>query len=256
MLKNIYISSIELLKEKIEDIEKYPFNLPIIQYLDKINFHENVTFFTGENWSWKSTLLEAIALWYWFNPEWWSINFNFSTQNTHSILWDYLRLSKGFIKPKDSFFLRAESFYNVASYIDELEKEYEWILKSYGWKSLHEQSHWESFFSLFINRLYWNWIYIFDEPEASLSPQRQLAFLIRMDELVKQNSQFIIATHSPIILSYPKAKIIEISENGFQELKYNETSNYSLYKTFINNPEYMLKKLEIKESYDYNLNFL
>ena len=205
-----YIQSIELKREKIESFEKYPFNLDVVKNLDKINFHKNVTFILGENWSWKSTLLEALAIEYGLNPEWGSNNLNFKTKETHSELSNNIIISKiGY--PKDKFFLRAESFYNVASKIDNLQEEVWWMLWAYWWKSLHQQSHWESFFSLFLNRFWENWVYILDEPEAALSPQRQLAFLIRLDELVKQNSQFIIVTHSPIILSYPNAKIIEIS---------------------------------------------
>jgi predicted ATPase len=142
--------------------------------------------------------------------------------------------------------LRAESFYNVASEIDNIQEEVWWMLWAYWWKSLHSQSHGESFFSLFLNRFGWNWVYILDEPEAALSPQRQLAFLLRLDELVKQNSQFIIVTHSPIILSYPNAKIIEIWKNGFEEVLYKDTSHYNTYKMFLDNPEYMLKKMDIK----------
>lgn len=195
-----------------------------------------------ENGTGKSTLLEALAIQYGFNPEWWSINFNFSTANTHSELSEKIRISKWFKRPKDNYFLRAESFYNLATNIDEIWNK---IINSYGWVSLHKQSHWESFFSLFLNRFFGNWLYILDEPEAALSPQRQLAFLVRMNELVKQKSQFIIATHSPIILSYPHAKIIEISENWFKEIDYKQTNHYNLYKSFLNNPEYMLEKLDI-----------
>jgi predicted ATPase len=156
-------------------------------------------------------------------------------------------LREWFTRPKDTFFLRAESFYNLASNIDKLEKE-SWgkMLLSYWWKSLHKQSHWESFLSLFINRFFWNWIYILDEPESALSPQNQLAFLARLDDLVKQNSQFIIVTHSPIILSYPNSKIIEITKDWFFELQYKDTNHYNLYKTFLDNPGYMLNKLNIK----------
>ena len=187
-----------------------------------------------------------MAINYWFNPEWGSKNFNFSTNNTHSKLSDKIILSKWFTRPKDGFFLRAESFYNLASNIDQIENESGWMIWAYWWKSLHEQSHWESFFSLFKNRFFWNWIYILDEPEAALSPQRQLAFLLRLDELVKQNSQFIIVTHSPIILWYPNSKIIEIWVDWFKEVLYKDTNHYNTYKMFLDNPEYMLNKLRIE----------
>jgi predicted ATPase len=246
MLNENFIISLELIKDKINSTNEYPFNLPVVQYLEKIELHKNVTFFIGENGTGKSTLLEALAVQYGFNPEGGSKNFNFSTQKTHSLLSDAIRIAKGVKRPKDGYFLRAESFYNVATNIDQIQKEDGGIYGSYGGKSLHEQSHGESFFSLFLHRFFGNGIYILDEPEAALSPQRQLAFLVRMDELVKQKSQLIIATHSPIILSYPNAKVIHISENGFEEVPYKETEHYDLYKSFLNNPDYMLKKLKIE----------
>lgn len=243
MNKN-YIQSLRLKKEKIDSFEKYPYNLDVIKNLDKIYFHKNVTFLLGENWTWKSTLLEALAIEYGLNPEWGSNNINFKTKETHSELSEKIIISKWTV-PKDKFFLRAESFYNVSSEIDNLQEEIWWMLWAYWWKSLHKQSHWEWFFSLFLNRFWWNWVYILDEPEAALSPQRQLAFLIRLDELVKKNSQFIIITHSPIILSYPNSKILEITENWINEVSYKDTNNYNTYKMFLDNPEYMLRKLNI-----------
>ncbi len=244
-MKSQYVVSCELLKENIKQLDKYPFNLSAVKNLSELEFHENVTFLVWENGSGKSTLIEALAVAMRFNPEWGSKNINFSTHETHSDLSEYLRVAKGIIMPKDWYFLRAESFYNVASNIDDLESGGAGIQGCYGWKSLHEQSHWESFLSLFMHRLFWNGLYILDEPEAALSPQRQMALLVRMDELVKKNSQFIIATHSPILLAYPNAKIIQISEKWFEEVKYKDTDHYDLYKTFLDNPEYMLKRLGI-----------
>lgn len=246
-MKENYIVSFELLKNKLSNKDEYPFNLPVVKHLDKVELHKNVTFLVWENGSWKSTLLEALAIQYGFNPEWWSKNFNFSTLDTHSGLSDAIRISKGIKRPKDGFFLRAESFYNLASNIDDIEKEDGWMHGAYGGKSLHEQSHGESFFSLFLNRFFGNGIYILDEPEAALSPQRQLAFLLRMDELVKKNSQLIIATHSPIIMSYPNAKIIEISNSGFKEVQYKESENYTFYKMFLDSPEYILTKMGVNK---------
>lgn len=235
-----YIISAELVKEKIKDNKSYPFSLPVVKHFKKINFDKSITFLIGENGTGKSTLLESIAIQYGFNPEGGSMNFNFETKQTHSNLSDFIRIAKGIKKPKDNYFLRAESFYNLASNIDDIG-----VISSYGGRSLHEQSHGESFFSLFLHRLRGEGIYLFDEPEAALSPQRQLAFLARMHELIQQGSQFIIATHSPIILSYPRAKIIQITEDGLEELTYKETECYDLYKTFLNNPEYILKKIDI-----------
>lgn len=244
-MKSQYVVSCELLRDKIEDMNKYPFNLDVVKNMNELEFHENVTFIVWENGSGKSTLIEALAIAMRFNPEWWSRNLNFSTQATHSQLSNYLRIAKGVIMPRDGYFLRAESFYNVASNIDQLESELPGIQAGYWWKSLHEQSHWESFLSLFTHRLGWNGLYILDEPEAALSPQRQMSLLVRMDELIKQKSQFIIATHSPILLAYPNAKIIQISEKWFEQVSYKDTDHYNLYKTFLDNPEYMLKKLGI-----------
>jgi len=241
-MKTQYIVSAEIEKEKIDTPDIYPFHLPIVQYIDKIDFHENVTFLVWENGTGKSTLLEAIATEYWFNPEWGSKNFHFATHESHSELEKYIKIIKWITQPKDGYFLRAETFYNVASNIDELD-----VRDSYGGKSLHEQSHGESFFSLFHHRLYGNGVYILDEPEAALSPQRQLAFLVRLHELVQQKSQFIIATHSPILLSYPHAKIIELNQDWYKEVAYQDSAHYDLYKTFINQPESMIDKLGIRD---------
>lgn len=245
-MKQHFILSAELVRDAIPH-QEYPFDLPVVKFLDKIEFHEYVTFLVGENGTGKSTLLEAIATQYGFNPEGGSRNFHFSTQNTHSCLGDYVRLAK-FGKPRDGYFLRAESFYNLATEIENLDKEESgWapIIWSYGGKSLHEQSHGESFFSLFINRFGGNGLYILDEPEAALSPQRQLAFLVRLDELVKSGSQVIIATHSPILLAYPQSKIIQITEQGFEEIDYKKTDHYLTYRAFLASPENMMEKLGV-----------
>lgn len=231
-----YIREIELLKSKILSTGQYPFNLPAVEKLSTLKFHPNVTFIVGENGSGKSTLLESIAVAYGFNAEGGSRNFNFATKDTHSRLYEYLKLTKGFRKARDGFFLRAESFYNVASNIDELGSE---ILDSYGGKSLHAQSHGESFISLVLNRFRGKGIYILDEPEAALSPTRQLALLSRIHQLVDDDSQFIIATHSPIIMAYPYAKIYDV-DNGYEEVKYTETDHYLITKEFLNNPSRMM----------------
>lgn len=229
---------------------RYPYNIPSILALAELTaleLHPNVTFIIGENGSGKSTLLEAIAVLYGFNPEGGSKNFNFATKDTHSSLYENLSLIKGFRLAKDSFFLRAESFYNVASNVDELEKDAfgGGLLDSYGGKSLHEQSHGESFMALALNRFRGKGLYILDEPEAALSPSRQLALLSRIHQLVEADSQLIIATHSPLLMAYPHAKIYNI-DNGYEETKYTETDHYRVTKEFLMHPEKMLEMLFIK----------
>lgn len=252
-MKKQFLTSLELRKDISEFPAEYPFILDAIKNLTKIDFHKNVTFIVGENGSGKSTLLEALAVHMWFNAEWGSKNFNFHTEKSHSELHDALRVAKWVIRPKDWYFLRAESFYNVASNIDQMDREASFwppLIDSYGWVSLHKQSHWESFFSLFHERLWGNWLYIFDEPEAALSPSKQLSLLMRLDELVQSSSQFVIATHSPILLSYPNAKIIEIDSNWYNELAYKNTKTYSVYESFFWNPDWMIQKLWIQKSDD------
>nr|WP_323985041.1 AAA family ATPase [Fusibacter ferrireducens] len=223
----------------------YPYNLPAVQSLDSLEFHPNVTFLVGENGSGKSTILEAIAVAFGYNPEGGTKHFNFATENSHSNLFDEIKLVKGIRSPKDGFFLRAESFYNVASYIDELDRDFGGgpkLIQSYGGKSLHQLSHGESFLTLFMNRLGGKGLYILDEPEAALSPNRQMALLSRMHDLVLENSQFIIATHSPILMAYPNAKIYCIDQD-YACIKYEETEHYNTTKQFVNNTEKMLKIL-------------
>ncbi len=237
-----YIREVELLSSNIISYNEYPFNLPAVRNLSVLSFHPNVTFIVGENGSGKSTLLEAIGVAYGFNPEGGTKNFNFSTADTHSDLYKYIKIVKGVKKPKDGFFLRAESFYNVATNVDELEKIDPGLIDYYGGHSLHRQSHGESFMALLMNRFRGNGIYILDEPEAALSPTRQMALISRMHQLVKENSQFIIATHSPIIMAYPNAKIYNIDFN-YKEEKYTDTDHYKVTKEFLNNTSKMLNIL-------------
>lgn len=241
-----YISDI-ILNRPISE-KSYLYDLPIIRYLRKHNsiaITHDVTFFVGENGTGKSTLLEAIAVAYGFNAEGGTKNFNFSTSNSHSELFEHLTLAKSKYS-KDGFFLRAESFYNAASYIDQIDMEPSFqppVITSYGGVSLHEQSHGESFLSLVQNRFGGNGIYILDEPEAALSPTRLLTLIAEIDILVKKNSQFIIATHSPILLAFPNAEIFEFSENGIKSVPYRETEHYKLTRQFLENPERTLKYL-------------
>lgn len=242
---NRYIKSVYL-KKQIDSCS-YLNNIPAIDFLIKnktLSFSKNVTFFVGENGTGKSTLIEAIAVAYGFNPEGGTKNFNFSTNSSHSDLWEHIALAKtGFAK--DGFFLRAESFYNVASNIEEL---YEEELRRgleipYGKDSLHNQSHGESFLSLVQNRFNGNGLYILDEPEAALSPMRQLTLIAQMDSLVKNNSQFIVATHSPILMAFPGAEIFEFNGCGIKSVDYRDTEHYRVTKRFLENPEKMLRYL-------------
>lgn len=204
-----------------------------------------VTIFVGENGTGKSTLIEAIAVAFGFNPEGGSRNFNFSTAATHAELWKHLVLAKQDY-PEDGFFLRAESYYNVATNIDEMDAEPAFsppVIQSYGGVSLHEQSHGESFLALVHNRFFGNGLYILDEPEAALSPSRLLTLMVEMVQLVKQRSQFIIATHSPLLMAFPGACVYQITDTGIQRVAYRDTDHYRITRAFLDDPDKMLSAL-------------
>ena len=226
----------------------YLCDLPVVQHLSarkSLEFHAPVTFLVGENGTGKSTLLEAIAVAAGFNAEGGTRNFNFSTNDTHSELYQYISLSR-YDYPRDGFFLRAESFYNVASNIDAMDSYPSFapnVIDSYGGVSLHKQSHGESFLSVVLNRFGGNGLYILDEPEAALSPMRLLTLLAAIHELVKNNSQFIISTHSPILMAYPGAEIYELGERDIASVPYKETEHYTFSRQFLENPEKMLRYL-------------
>ena len=240
-----YIRSLLFKDEDAKQSQEYPYNIPAIKDCESIKFHPDVTFLIGENGSGKSTLLEAIAIAYGFNPEGGTKNMRFNTHASHSSLHDNIRISKGLKQPEDGYFLRAETFYNLATEIDVND-----LIKGYGGKSMHQLSHGEAFIALMINKLRGNGLYIFDEPEAALSPSRQLAALASIDRLVKNGSQFIIATHSPIILAYPSATIYELSENGIADIAYLDTHQYKITKYFMDNPSEAIEMVlrENKES--------
>ncbi|MFE8700510.1 AAA family ATPase [Cytobacillus sp. FJAT-54145] len=241
-----FLKRIEIKRDEVPTFNQYPFNIPSIKLLKDITFHPNVTYLIGENGMGKSTLLEAIAISSGFNPEGGSLNFSFSTYDSHSSLEQYLRVMRGTNRPKDGFFLRAETFYNLASNIEELDSDPLGggrVIDSFGGVSLHEQSHGEAFFATFMNRFGENGLYILDEPEAALSPLRQLSMLSRIHELVKEGSQFIIATHSPIIMAYPSSTIFEFSEEGVEERTLEETNHYKIMKQFFEDKERLLHHL-------------
>lgn len=245
MISRQYAINVQLKRQEVPSFDNYPFSLPAVRHLDRLKLHPRVTYFVGENGSGKSTLLEAIAVSCGFNPEGGSKNFRFGTRTSHSPLHEYIRIAKGIGKPKDGFFLRAESFFNVATEIERLDSEGMGprVIDSYGGRSLHEQSHGESFLALMMNRFGGNGLYILDEPEAALSPQRQLAALARINDLVNANSQFIIATHSPILMAYPDAYIYACSQEGIELTDYYDTEHYRVMRDFVANPKRMLDVL-------------
>jgi len=208
----------------------------------RLSFDADVTFLVGENGAGKSTLLEGIAVACGFNAEGGSRNFSFSTRDTHSVLGNYLTVTRSRY-PRDGFFLRAESFYNAASYIDDVDEGEGDLLQSYGGVSLHAQSHGESFLALVEHRFGGRGLYLLDEPEAALSPSRQLTLLALLRDLTRRDSQLIIATHSPILMAYPGARIYLLDESGIRAVDYRDTEHYQLTKQFLDCPERMLRYL-------------
>lgn len=233
-----FLQRIELNRDSLEYFDEYPFSIPAIRELDYLEFHPDVTFFVGENGTGKSTLIEAIAIAMGFGPAGGTRNVRLSSEEDTSGLSNYLKLIKSFAKPEDYYFLRAESFYNVATYMDSVG-----YLSGYGGKSLHERSHGEAFLTTLNQKLRGDGFYIFDEPEAALSPQRQMAALISIHQLVENRSQFIIATHSPILLAYPHSKIMLFDDSGLREVQYEDTEHYSVTKEFLNNHKRMIHYL-------------
>lgn len=247
MKSNLYINKIYMSKEIPE--HNYLRDLPVVKNLKKsggISFQKPVTFLVGENGVGKSTLIEGIAVAMGFNPEGGTINFNFFTRESHSDLHRYLTVSRGYKKHTDGFFLRAESFYNVASNIDDLDEDSEGgapIITNYGGVSLHKKSHGESFMALVENRFGGNGLYILDEPEAALSPMRLMRLIYCMKELVQKDSQFIISTHSPILMTFPGAEVLEITEDGIRTVDYKDTEHFVITKRFMDAPEKIVKDL-------------
>jgi predicted ATPase len=229
MLPDHYIQWVELKDSLERDGNEYPFCIPAIRSLERTEFHPRVTFFVGENGSGKSTLLEALAIISGFGEEGGTKNVRVATADTVSVLKNHLRVAKGIHRPKDGYFLRAESFFNIATYMDEVG-----YLESYGGKSLHEQSHGESFLALLTKKFRGEGLYFLDEPEAALSPKRQLAALVAIHQLVEERSQFIIATHSPLLLAYPDARILLFDETGVRSVSYEETEHYQVTRDFLN----------------------
>ena len=232
------IGAVTLDRERVESFKSYPFSVPAVRGLDELALDPYVTFLVGENGSGKSTLIEAIAVAAGFNAEGGTRNFDFETKASHSELHQFVRVERGWRKVRDGFFLRAESFYNVATQVDELG-----VTEFYGGRSLHACSHGEAFLALVQHRFGPDGLYVLDEPESALSPTRQLSLLAAMDGLVRQGSQFVVATHSPILLAYPHATIYELSSAGIRRVAYEETEHFQLTRDFLVDREQFLKHL-------------
>ncbi|MEE0840268.1 MAG: AAA family ATPase [Acutalibacteraceae bacterium] len=245
-MNKLFVRQISIEKELPRD--NYISKLPVVKSLVEkpIDFKKPVTFFVGENGVGKSTLIEALAIALDFNAEGGSRNFCFSTEDSHSALSEYLTVAKGPILSEDGYFLRAESFYNVATHIDELDRQpcgAPFIVDGYGGTSLHKQSHGESFMRLVEERFGGNGIYILDEPEAALSPMRLLRLMSNIKRLVEKNSQFIISTHSPILMAFPDADIFEIKGEEIVNTPFEETEHYRVTKNFLDNPQRTFRHL-------------
>lgn len=243
------LKKLTLLRERVQDWNAYPFSVAAISGLGELAFRSRICFFAGENGTGKSTLLEAIAAHYGFGREGGNRNFrNDSTESNHSIdpLVKALRLSFD-NRSGAGFFLRAESFFNTASHIDALEEEPEGasIIGAYGGRSLHTRSHGETFFTLLDLKFRRNGLFLLDEPEAALSPQRQLSFLVLMHDVLHKfkDAQFIVSTHSPVLLAYPAAQIVSFDDGMIHEVDYEETGSYQVAHRFLNHREEFLKQL-------------
>jgi predicted ATPase len=239
------VRAVELLSpDEDERRVGYPWDLSAVQALSRgLALDPRVNYLIGENGSGKSTLLEAIAVAAGMNAEGGSSNFAFSTRDSHSDLWRSIRLIRGARRPRTDFFLRAESLFTAATYVDELKELNRDALVPYGGRSLHEQSHGESFLAVMLNRFGPDGFYLLDEPEAALSTQNCLTFLRRVHELVSQGSQFVIATHSPIALAYPQATIYACNDAGVEQVEFDDADRVRLTQSFLNSRERFLQQL-------------
>ncbi len=244
---HLVLKKIKLLRDRVEDWKSYPFSVPAISSLDELVLRSRICFFAGENGTGKSTLLEAIAVHYGFGREGGTRSFSVdSTESNHSVdaLVQALRLSFD-LRTGKGFFLRAESFFNSASYLDAIDGGSGDVLQYYGGRSLHARSHGETFFKILELKFQRNGLFLLDEPEAALSPQRQLAFLVLIHDVLKrhEDAQFIISTHSPVLLGYPKAQIVSFDDGPLHEIEYEDTAPLQIVRSFVNQRENFLEEL-------------
>ncbi|TMB77898.1 MAG: AAA family ATPase [Chloroflexi bacterium] len=235
------VRSVVIKRDDIADPSAYPFSIPAIAALGELRLDPAVTFFIGENGSGKSTLVEAIAIAAGFNAEGGSRHVRLNTRASQSSLDQYVRLVRGTRKIRNGYFLRAESFFNVATYLERLEDPA--ALVPYGGRSLHEQSHGESFISLIQHRFGPNGFYVLDEPEAALSLRGVLALIRRMHDLVAQGSQFVVSTHSPVLLGFPDATIFLLSDDGITRTTFDASDVVTLTRSFLENRARFLRHL-------------
>lgn len=233
---DLFLRSISIDWDELND-DSYVREIEALRGVEQLEFRKPVTFFVGENGSGKSTLIEAIAVEYGFNPEGGTQNYNFSTYDAHSELADAIRLARGARRAKWGYFLRAESFYNVAT------KEEEYAMEGGHPQFYHYQSHGESFLAVAQNNFRGGGLYLLDEPEAALSPQRQLTLLLQIHRCAEEGAQFVIVTHSPILLGMPEAEIWSFDDGQVHPIEYEETDSYRITSMFLNDRERVLREL-------------
>lgn len=236
-MEDLFIREIRFHWDRI-DPRSYLRRIGALRGLETLRFSKPITFFVGENGSGKSTLLEAMAVAHGFNPEGGTKNYAFSTCDSHSELHRALTVVKTHRREQWGYFLRAESFYNVATQERRYAEDAHLPSEKY-----HEKSHGESFLAVLEQNVQTDGLYLLDEPEAALSPQRQLTLLMELCRSARNGAQFFIATHSPILLAAPGAEILSFDRDGIHPCAYEETDSYRITELFIKNREALLKNL-------------